>query len=250
MADAQALSRALEAMPRRWSAVDVASIAQEVYDSTCRTDFDAPGFCVVEVPGIADPVSLRQGMLALKEAMDAVHASRSDGRLVCLSASRFDQRRTTRLHLDGGPDESILMLGYEPTAVRARIDIADYARCAHDLGMTPKAFMAEHNPMFHPADGLLDPYTTQVPGLSPGAYRILCINNASAPYSPDRMTWQGVLHAATIDAAAVTGTRIVNSLLIGAAPLGATDAIGKAEEMAFVSAPSQQAAIGQFGDAQ
>ncbi len=39
------------------------------------------------------------------------------------------------------------MLGYEPSEVDSKLEISDYTRCAHDLGLSSDEFMAEHNPM-------------------------------------------------------------------------------------------------------
>lgn len=58
-----------------------------------------------------------------------------------LSLGRFDQKKTTRLHLDGGPACSFLMLGYEPSRVTSRFLISDYSRCATDLGLSPREFL-------------------------------------------------------------------------------------------------------------
>jgi hypothetical protein len=39
------------------------------------------------------------------------------------------------------------MLGYEPSAVRSHLFLADYSRCAFDLGMEPKKFLTDFNPV-------------------------------------------------------------------------------------------------------
>ena len=130
------------------SSLDVQSIATDIYDRTCRTNFDAPGFCLVSVGNSIDSVAFRQLMVDLKRAMARVHESKTESTLIYLSAARFDQQETTRPHLDGGPDECFLMLGYEPSEVDAELEISDYAKCAFDLGLSPKEFMAKHNPMF------------------------------------------------------------------------------------------------------
>ena len=76
-----------------------------------------------------------------------------------MSAGRFDQQVTTRLHRDGGPDECFLMLGYEPSAIVAEIGIADYSKCAHDMGLSASEFLDHYNPMFAAGEDLLRPYT-------------------------------------------------------------------------------------------
>lgn len=215
---------------------DAATVAGAVHDLACRTGFHAPGFCLIDALSIVDAVSLRRFMIDLKLALARVHLARAGDSLVYLAMSRFDQRSTTRLHLDGGPDESLLMLGYEPSDLESRIEIADYARCAYDLGITPKEFLSRHNPMFSDDAGLLRPYTVQLPGFSPEAYQVVCINNSSARYAIGRPTWQGVLHAARIGEAAGSGPRMVNSTLIGVASGQAADVIGASGQTAFIDA--------------
>jgi hypothetical protein len=218
----------------RLTTLNPSSIAETVYDLSCRTNFDAPGFCVVHPDAVADAVSLRRLMVDLKSAMDAIHASRTGGRLSYLSASSFDQKLTTKPHLDGGPDECLLMLGYEPTNVRSRIEILDYARCAFGLGLTPKTFMARHNPLFGDGCRLLEPYRIQIPCFPSADYKILCVNNSSAPYSADHSTWQGVLHAAVIEAANEADERILNSTMIAAVPPDGDHGLSRAEQLAFI----------------
>ena len=90
------------------------------------------------------------------------------------------------------------MLGYEPSTVGSEVEITDYARCAHELGLTPKEFMARHNPMFRSGYEMLRPYATRIPCFASGDYQIICINNSSAPYDPQGGRWQGTLHTAKI----------------------------------------------------
>src|SRR5688500_9602851 len=105
------------------SSLDVQSIAADIYNRTCRTDFDAPGFCVVNAGHRIDSVAFRRLMGDLKRTMAEIHESKTGNTLIYLSAARFDQQQTTRPHLDGGPDECFLMLGYDPSDVDAELEI-------------------------------------------------------------------------------------------------------------------------------
>ncbi len=207
------------------ASLDVASAAAEIYRRTCRVGFDEPGFCVLNAGQDMDSVAFRQLMVELKRAMAAMHESTTGQTLACLSAGRFDQQETTRPHLDGGPDECFLMLGYEPSAIGSELDIFDYAKCAFDRGLAPDEFMARHNPMFSADHDLLRPYATRIPCFSRSDYRIVCINNSCAPCSESRPAWQGTLHAATIPAPDASETRVVNSTVIASVPAGTPDAI-------------------------
>src|SRR5690606_40362658 len=138
--------------------VDLATLAARVYERTCRTNFDAPGFCVINIGHEIGSVAFRHLMVELKRAMAAIHEVVSGRTLVYLSAARFDQQTTTKPHLDGGPAECFLMLGYEPSEVDAELEISDYAKCAFDRGLTPQEFLARHNPMFNAGYEMLRPY--------------------------------------------------------------------------------------------
>lgn len=230
---AEALTWPRESICMRPSSLDVQTIAADIYDRTCRTDFDAPGFCVVNAGNSIGSVAFRQLMVDLKRAMAAIHEATTRNTLIYLSAARFDQQETTKPHLDGGPDECFLMLGYEPSAVDAELEISDYSKCAFDLGLSPKEFMVRHNPMFRAGYELLRPYCTRIPCFSPTEYQIICINNSSAPFSHENPKWQGTLHTATILTPDESERRIINSTMIGAAPFGTPDTVTELQQQEF-----------------
>ncbi len=216
------------------STLDVRAIAADIYDRTCRTSFDAPGFCVVNVGDSWDSVAFRQLMVNIKREMAASHISRSKQTLIYLSAGRFDQQESTKPHLDGGPDECFLMLGYEPSEIPSELEISDYTKCAYELGLTPKQFMAKHNPMFKSGHDLLRPYSTRIPCFSANTFQIVCINNSSAPHVADGSHWQGTLHTATIQKPDESKRRVINSTMIARAPLGSSDVIDEKSLQYFI----------------
>jgi len=175
-------------------------------------------------------------MIDLKLEMAAIHESKTPSTLIYLSAARFDQQETTKPHLDGGPDECFLMLGYEPSDVDAELEISDYTKCAFDIGLSPKEFMAKHNPMFQSGYKLLRPYSTQIPCFSRTDYQIICINNSSAPFSHDQSTWQGTLHTATILTPDESKRRVINSTMIASAPAATPDIITESQQQEFINA--------------
>jgi hypothetical protein len=206
---------------------DTSCIAAWMYEQTCRSGFDAPGFCVLDVGSAIDSVAFRQLMVALKRAMAAIHEKQRHETLIYLSAGRFDQQESTKPHLDGGPRENLLMLGYEPSGIDSELEMFDYARCAHDLGISPQEFMQRHNPMFSSGARTLRPYATPVDCFDPARFQIVCINNSHAPFSSEGSTWQGVLHTAQIPRPDESGRRVINSTMIAPAPLGSEDVIGQ-----------------------
>ena len=111
--------------------------AERVYEAVWRCDFTAPGFVRLDA-GAVDSHTLRAWMVGLKERLVGVNVRRTGRAFVFRSLGRFDQPETTKFHLDGAPDQSVLMLGYEPSEVRSRPFLADYAR-TNALGVRHKA---------------------------------------------------------------------------------------------------------------
>jgi hypothetical protein len=210
-------------------------LAPIIYERVCRTRFDSPGFYLINLGPEASSRSLRQVMVSLKEGLGGIHQARAGQDLVFVSAGRFDQQVTTKLHRDGGPDECFLMLGYEPSAIVSDIAIGDYAKCAFDLGLSASEFLDRHNPMFVAGEELLRPYTTPVESFSNQSFQILLVNNSIAPYSSEEQVWQGVLHTATIRNPSSSARRVVNSTMIASVPLGTEELLSDDQRLEFLN---------------
>ena len=190
------------------------AVVERAFALTWRTDFSAPGFCVLEVEPQVGSCGLRALLLDLKERLSDVGVRRAGVRFAYRSLGRFDQQMTTRFHLDGAPDRSLLMLGYEPSRVASRLALADYTRYAHDLGIDPRRFLDEYNPMYRPGADRLIPYVTELPPGAEGWSRIVLINNSALPFAPEQANPLGVLHQAEIPAPDPTQRRVVNSIML------------------------------------
>ena len=221
---------------RHASAEDVTDVlVEDVYRLVCRTGLSSPGFCLLSLGGDASSEMLRRYMVSLKRQLQRFHQLQRRLDLVFVSAARFDQQTTTKLHRDGGPDECFLMLGYEPSEIRSEIVLADYSRCARDLNMTPTGFLEKHNPMFGPGADLLRPYATQLAHFSNEKAQVLLINNSSVALSDDGSTWQGVLHTATVHNPCDDKRRVVNSFMVASMPFGAAELVSQAEQDEFIT---------------
>jgi hypothetical protein len=223
-----------------WSAEDYSmnlralpgpGVADRAYGLAWRLDFSAPGFCVLDAGGI-DSRTLRASMLALGELLAAAGRRRGGRGFGLRALARFDQQVTTKFHLDGGPERSVLVLGYEPSRVRSRLFLADYARAAFDRGLSPQAFLRDHNPMYRAGDEALGPYVTELPQPPAGHARIVVVNNSSLAFTDARTNPLGVLHKAEILNPTPAEHRVVNSLLLAA---GEPDEIGGDCRAAFVA---------------
>jgi hypothetical protein len=205
--------------------------AEKVFDLVWRFDFSSPGFGLLDIgPGV-DSHILRSWMVELKERLSEVSVRRGGQPFVFRSLARFDQQETTKFHLDGAPEQSMLMLGYEPSQVRSRLFLADYTRAAFDLGITPQQFLNDLNPLYRKGEELLGRYVTELPQPTDGHTRILFINNSSLPFTEDRTNPLGVMHKAIIVTPNDAERRIVNSTML----VTEGDEIGPEKQREFVT---------------
>lgn len=215
------------------TAPTAAQLASDAYPKVFRTDFDQPGFALINLGPECASQYQRRLMVELKQEFDGLEQTNRSRKLVYQSLGRFDQQVTTKPHRGGGPDESILMLGYEPSAVRSRISMSDYSQCAHDMDLTPAEFLDRHNPMFADGEKRLATYTTAVTEFDNSCFQILLINNSQTPIGNDRLL--GVLHTAEIINPNPDQLRVVNSTLISAASHTSGEAVSPAEQESFIS---------------
>lgn len=187
----------------------MSDIASVIYSLACRVDFSLPGFALLRQSHIKDSLEHRKALIELKEALSDIHQNKSGKRLGWFTMSRFDQKNTTKLHRDGGPDQSLLILGYEPTSVQCEVSMADYSKCAFDLKITPEEFLERHNPMYEEGLEMLNPYISKLTEFDTSAYQILVVNNSNCPFKTENPRWLGVLHGAVVQQS--SAPRIINS---------------------------------------
>ncbi|MES2790072.1 MAG: hypothetical protein V4719_10650 [Planctomycetota bacterium] len=189
-------------------------LAAIVYRLTCRTHFESPGFALLDLGLDCDSQTLRRWMVQLKDRLSELHQSQFNDSIVAVWLGRFSQQITTKFHLDGGPQASLLMLGYEPTTVLSQIRLADVSRCAADRQLTPQEFLDLHNPMFSAGEQLLQPYVTEITRANSSHFHILLVNNSSQSLTDHAPGWQGVLHQAIMMQPQSDARRVVNSMLL------------------------------------
>ncbi|MFO0864687.1 MAG: hypothetical protein U0744_08565 [Gemmataceae bacterium] len=217
------------------SAEPNASVVAEVHRLVCRSDLDMPGFCVIDLGATLSSQAFRKYQVAMFRALRAIHLADTYRDLIAISAARFDQQVTTKLHRDGGPDESLLLLGYEPTVIRSQLRVADYSRCAAKLGITAAEFLDRHNPMFRAGEDLLTEYACALESFRNDHFQLVVVNNSMAESTAENPRWQGVLHTATILTPDPSRRRIINSMMIASAPVGTPSKISEQAIEQFVS---------------
>jgi hypothetical protein len=207
-------------------------VVEKSFDLIWRCDFTAPGFCLLDAGPAVNSHSLRSWMVKIKEQLSEISRGRSGKSFAFRSMARFDQQETTKFHLDGAPERSMLMLGYEPSQVRCRLFLADYTRAAFDLGITPQQFLHDFNPMYKKGEDFLARYVTELPQPHDGHSRILLVNNSSLPFTEARTNHLGVMHKAIIVSPDDAERRIVNSTMLA---VGEGDEIGPEQQRDFVT---------------
>jgi hypothetical protein len=195
-------------------------LARALAASAFRTDPAQPGFALVDLGETLTPLDFRRLLIDLAAALDAVYRQDFGRPLDFVSMSQFDQQVTTKPHLDGGPAESLLLLGYEPSAVASRLELVDFTRCALDHGRTPRQFLDEANPTFGPGAAMLRPYAVPLTAWRPKRYQVLLINNSTLGLDERDRGMLGLMHHAVIDRPDPTQARRVNSLMLTPVPPG------------------------------
>ena len=161
---------------------------------------DGPGHHLQDLGADGDPRTLRrlQADLALELIRLCAEATGAAWSLV--SAGRFDQQRTARPHRDGGPDRSVLLLGYEPSPVASTLALVTFA----DAGEYGRLTAPDG-----PDGDLLARRRRPVADFDPSRWQLLVVNNSVAARDG------GVLHEATVPRPDAARRRVVNSLMIG-----------------------------------
>lgn len=206
--------------------------AEAVYHRVFRTDFSEPGFALIDLGPDCGSERQRQLMVDLKNEFSRLEGMHRGRGLVYQSLTRFDQQVTTKPHRDGGPDESILMLGYEPSLIESRLEMSDYSKCAHDLGMTPAEFLDRFNPMFSTGRDRLATYTTPIDQFDNRSFQIVIINNSMEPFGAGLV---GVLHTATIINPNPDLRRVINSTMLAVVPQGKGEELAVVEQKDFLT---------------
>jgi hypothetical protein len=201
---------------------DLDALAARLAPDVFRTDFDAPGYALLDLGAEMTPRDFRAALVGLGEALAREYGRRHGSPLRFHSVSRFDQQAKTRPHRDGGPDASLLILGYEPTEVLSRVSLMDYSRAAFDRGLTPQEYLDRHNPAFGDNVRLLLGYGVSLTTFRPAHHQVLIVNNSQVPYEERRRGMLGLLHHAEIETPRPDRSRWIDSLLLGMIDAGLT----------------------------
>jgi hypothetical protein len=195
--------------------LELTHLAVRIAPDVFRTNLSQPGYALVDLGLEYTPRDFRALLVGLGESLAEEYQRRHGSTLRFVSISRFDQQNSTRPHRDGGPDASILVLGYEPTDVPGRVWLLDYSRAAFERGLTPTEFLDCCNPAFGGDPELLRAHTLELTAFRPAHFQVLVVNNSNLPYADRQRGMLGLLHHAVIDRPMPGCSRPIDSLLMG-----------------------------------
>jgi hypothetical protein len=202
--------------------LELKQLAARIAPAVFRTDLAGPGYALLDLGTEYAPHDFRALLVRLGEALADEYQRRHEAVLRFVSVSRFDQQKPTRPHRDGGPDASILVLGYEPTEVRSRVSLLDYSRAAFERGQTPVEFLDCCNPAFGGDPELLRPHAVELTDFRPGHFQVLVVNNSNLPHEQRQRGMLGLLHHAVIERPLPDRSRVIDSVLLGVVESGLT----------------------------
>jgi hypothetical protein len=201
----------------------------EILADVRRADLSTPGYHHLPLPSDLSSRELRIAMITVGDHLIARMREHPGIPLDYFSLGRVDQKRSTRIHLDGAPPKSILILGYEPSPIPSAVAVVDYARYCRDHGLSTHAFLSQYNPLY--ADGeVLHPYVTTVADFDPALNNLIVINNSSCDCGIDGMC--GVMHRAEVGAGA--GPRVINTVNIADLTGTGQHALDEMDKVRFV----------------
>jgi hypothetical protein len=235
----ESLNTAIADPDRLWQVPEtIMELMNERASEVFRKDLSQPGFAVIDLGPDFDSVRFRSMLIGFYSALDGIYLRDFSRRLVLRSVGRFDQKVTSDAHLDGAPDESILMLGYEPSEIQSRLSLIDYTRCAADRGLTPVEFLRRFHLGSDSTSEVLASYATAATPFDSRHYRIVIINNSRLAVSAGKTGMLGVLHKSTVFAHEPGQRRMINTLLMSPEPPWADDLISLETLRSYINSGS------------
>jgi hypothetical protein len=207
--------------------INIKKITQQCIKNVFRTNTNEVGFIHLDFGKNLTPYQFRAIMVGLKEELAKFTAVKYDRELSYHWLVRFDQQVNTPFHVDNAADQSLLMLGYEPSEIESELHIADYHKYANESKAATKDYLKKFTPIFKDEESKLAPYATKVNLVQSDTYTIVLINNSNPKSAPETL---GVFHKAVIVKPDLSKSRIVNSMVLNMLPKGTVNENGLSDK--------------------
>jgi len=194
-----------------YNASEWSVLMSTVFKRVFRTDFNEPGFAVIDFGTASSSTELRKRMVDLKSTLDQQCQTEFKKKLNYQWLGRFDQQESTKYHLDNSTDQSFLMLGYEPSKIKSKLFLADYSAFSAKRKIKHSTFFEKYNPIYQDNIDLLKDYITHVTPFNEKSYKIVLINNSKTTGSNNTL---GVLHMAEVPKPNLKENRVINSIML------------------------------------
>ncbi|WP_292949142.1 hypothetical protein [Olleya sp. UBA1516] len=192
--------------------INIKPLAKPCFKKVFRTTTEASGFMhLVFDKKQLTPYQFRSIMIDLKNELSALSVSKFNKKLSYHWLVRFDQQVNTPFHVDNAADQSILLLGYEPSDIESELQLADYHKYANQAYKTPEDYFNRFTPIFKEDEDVLKPYVTKINTFNKDNYSIVIINNSNPKSNLETL---GLFHKATILNKDLSKSRIVNSMVL------------------------------------
>ena len=190
----------------------ITHIAEKSFTTVFRTTTEALGFMhLVFSKKEITPYQFRSIMIDLKKEFSKLSVSKFNKKLSYHWLVRFDQQVNTPFHVDNAAEQSILMLGYEPSNIKSELHLADYHAYANKAYKKPKDYFNKFTPVFKGDEDVLKPFISKIKSVDNDHYSIVIINNSSPKSNTDTL---GLFHKALIIKEDLSKSRIVNSMVL------------------------------------
>ena len=186
------LPRRLMTHPNSTPPVHLPLDALALHRDVLRRSDRSPGWALLDLGPNSTATELRKTQRDLAETLDAEERRLHARGLEPTALTFFDQGETTPFHVDGGPEESVLLLGYEPSLRSSVLRVVDLPLAAAPASVG--SFLRAH-PNGLPADDerLLAMSTTI--RWDPAHFVLVALCNSILEVGEG---WRGLLHQASV----------------------------------------------------
>lgn len=180
-----------------------------------RTNTSTPGYVLFDFGSQIKSAQFRAVMIGLKQGLATFIKERYNKQLDYQWLGRFDQQVNTPYHLDNASQQSILMLGYEPSQIKSEMFLADYDSYFRSKKSGVEEEGTLYEPIIQESDNEILPFSIKLDPFDNNNYRLLVINNSNSRSNREML---GLYHKARIIKPDLTKSRVVNSIMLNLIP--------------------------------
>lgn len=196
--------------------VNIEEIINHSIQNIFRTNTSKPGYVLFDFGTQISSSAFRAVMIGLKNGLATFIQERYNKQLDYQWLGRFDQQVNTPYHLDNASEQSILMLGYEPSEIESELFLADYDSYYHSNAKGIEKEGALYEPIIQESDADILPFRVKLDPFDNKHFKLVVINNSNSKSNREML---GLYHKATILEPDLNKSRVVNSMMLNFIPM-------------------------------